>query len=95
MNILFAAVEIIQKGNLPQIDSSKTTFDKLLGIFWVILGSVAVLMLVIAGTRYVFAGGDANRLTAAKNMIVYTVIGLVLAASAGLIVKVVINMINR
>lgn len=44
-----------------------------------VLGVVAVIVIVFAGQRYVVAQGDPGKITAARNMLIYAVIGLVIA----------------
>jgi hypothetical protein len=59
-----------------------------LTVVFVVIGAVALLIMVIAGFRYIFARGDAQKITDAKNMILYSIIGLVITALAATIVNV-------
>lgn len=52
-----------------------------------ILGAIAVIMIVVGGIRYALSGGDQAQITAAKNTILYAVIGLVVAILAYAIVS--------
>jgi hypothetical protein len=56
-----------------------------------IVGIIAVIMIIIGGLRYITSGGDSANVTAAKNTILYAVIGLVIVAFAQLIVRFVIK----
>lgn len=56
-----------------------------------IVGIVAVIMLIIGGIRYVISGGDAKKVTDAKNTVLYAIIGLVIAFLAFAIVNFVIS----
>ena len=56
-----------------------------------IVGIVAVIMLIIGGIRYVISGGDAKKVTDAKNTVLYAIIGLVIAVFAYAIVNFVIT----
>lgn len=56
-----------------------------------IVGIVAVIMLIIGGIRYVTSGGDAKKVTDAKNTVLYAIIGLVIAFLAFAIVNFVIS----
>lgn len=85
------AIKLIDKSNLPQTNANDNTLKTLLMDFFIILGAIAVLMIVIAGTRYIYARGNAEKITQAKNMILYSVVGLVLAALAASIVTIVID----
>ena len=51
-----------------------------------ILGAVAVIMIVIGGIKYTISQGDRSALTRAKNTILYSVIGLVVAIFATAII---------
>ncbi|MBR5621449.1 hypothetical protein IKW75_03165 [Candidatus Saccharibacteria bacterium] len=44
-----------------------------------VLGVVAVVVIVVAGQRYIVAQGDPGKITAARNMLIYAVVGLVIA----------------
>lgn len=56
-----------------------------------IVGVVAVIMIIVGGFRYVTAAGDSSNITAAKNTIVYAIIGLVFVAFAQFIVQFVLD----
>ena len=55
------------------------------------VGIIAVIMLIWGGIRYVVSGGDAKKVTDAKNTILYAIIGLVISFLAYAIVQFVIN----
>ena len=44
-----------------------------------VIGALSVLMLIIGGLRYVISGGNASAVTAAKNTILYAIVGLIIA----------------
>jgi len=44
-----------------------------------VVGALSVLMLIIGGLRYVISGGNASAVTAAKNTILYAIVGLIIA----------------
>jgi hypothetical protein len=52
-----------------------------------IVGIVAVIMIIVGGLRYVTSGGNDTSVTAAKNTILYAIIGLVIVALAQIIVR--------
>ena len=51
----------------------------------------AVIMIIWGGFRYVTSGGDSNKVSSAKNTIIYAVIGLIIVALAQFIVKFVLD----
>ena len=56
-----------------------------------ILGMVAVIMIIIGGIRYTTSNGDAGSIKGAKDTILYSVIGLVVAILAYAIVNFVVG----
>lgn len=78
-------------GNDPANQASLTVRVKdIVNVVLYVLGAVAVIMIIIGGFRYVLSGGDSGSVTAAKNTILYAVIGLVVAILAYAIVNFVI-----
>ena len=72
-------------------DTQNTSVDTLIRnviniLLWAI-GIVSVIMIIIGGIRYATSNGDSNQVTAAKNTIMYAVIGLVIAIFAYAIVN--------
>jgi hypothetical protein len=65
-----------------------------LNILSIAAGVAAVIMIVIAGIRYVTSQGDSAGISGAKNTIIYAVVGLVIVALAQIIVKFVIDEIG-
>jgi uncharacterized Tic20 family protein len=55
----------------------------------IILGGVAVIMIVIGGIKFATSAGDSNKVTSAKQTILYSVIGLVVAMLATVIITLV------
>jgi hypothetical protein len=55
------------------------------------IGIISVIMIIVGGLRYVTSNGDASQVTAAKNTILYAVIGLVVALLAFAIVNFVVS----
>ena len=67
-------------------DKLNTTLKTGLNIFSVIIGIVAVVMIVVAGFRFITSGGDSGKVAGAKNAILYAIIGLVVVVFAQSIV---------
>jgi hypothetical protein len=55
------------------------------------VGIIAVIMIIIAGLRYITSGGDANGVNGAKNAILYAIVGIVIVAMAQIIVQFVLQ----
>ena len=86
---------IIESSNLPKACADQATLSSIYLWIFAVVGALAVLFLVIGGTRYALAGGDPEKVKKAKNEILYSMIGLVIAALAAVIVKYVINQLPK
>ena len=60
----------------------------------IIVGAVAVIMLIWGGFKYITSAGDASAVTAAKNTILYAVIGIIVAVLSYAIVNWVITTVT-
>jgi hypothetical protein len=56
-----------------------------------LLGAISVIMIIIGGLRYVISGGDSAAVTAAKNTILYAIVGVIVAILAYAIINFVIG----
>lgn len=72
-------------------DAIGTLASKIVNIFSIIVGAVAVIMIIYGGFRYITSGGDSNKVGSAKNTLIYAIIGLIIVALAQIIVHFVIN----
>lgn len=55
------------------------------------IGTIAVIMIIIGGIRYATSDGDSAKLKSAKDTIMYSVVGIVVAILAYAIVAFVVN----
>jgi hypothetical protein len=60
-----------------------------------LIGAIAVIMIIIGGLRYVTANGDSKATASAKDTILYSVIGLIVAIAAFAIVNFVVVNIGK
>jgi hypothetical protein len=67
------------------------TIATIINIISIFGGALAVIMLIIGGFRYITSGGSPEATKGARNTIVYALIGLVIIATAQIIVHFVIN----
>jgi hypothetical protein len=56
-----------------------------------ILGAISVIMIIVGGLRYVISDGDSAAVTAAKNTILYAIVGVIVAILAYAIINFVIG----
>lgn len=66
-------------------------FTTLTNVMLFIVGAISVIMVVVGGLRYVISGGNSTNITAAKNTILYAVIGLIVAILAYAMINFVIG----
>ena len=81
-----------QGDDVPK-DLAGDVFKIVVDILLFIIGAVSVIMLIYGGIRYTTSGGNANSVTAAKNTIMYSIIGLVVAILAFAVVQFVVNQV--
>lgn len=66
-------------------------FKTVTNVLLFIIGAIAVIMLVIGGIRYTTSNGQSDQVTAAKNTILYAVVGIIVAILAYAVVNFVID----
>lgn len=69
-------------------------FTTIVNVMLFIIGAISVIMLIIGGIRYTVSAGDSGNVTAAKNTIMYALIGLAVAFLAFAIVNWVLVQIS-
>jgi hypothetical protein len=74
-------------GNNPAI----ATLRSVTNIISIVGGAASVIILLVGGLKYVTSDGDANKITGAKNTIIYALIGLAVIAIAQVIILFVVN----
>lgn len=66
-------------------------FTTISNVLLFLVGAISVIMIIIGGLRYVISGGNSANVTAAKNTILYAIVGIVVAVLAYAIINFVIN----
>lgn len=72
-------------------DGEEGIFTTIINVMLYIIGAIGVVMLIYGGIRYTTSGGNATYVTAAKNTILYAIVGIVVAMLAYAIVNFVIG----
>ena len=57
-------------------------FAQVTNILLFIVGAISVIMIIIGGLRYILSGGDSANVSAAKNTILYAIVGIIVALLA-------------
>ena len=74
-----------------ELTGSDGVFEIVVNVLLFIIGAVSVIMLIYGGIRYTTSGGNANNVTAAKNTIMYSIVGLIIAILAFAVVNFVVK----
>lgn len=77
--------------NVPKGDLTDVRLRAAWRVALGLAGAIAVLIITIAGFRYVVSAGDPQSAAKAKNAIIYTLVGLIVALSAFGIVSFVVT----
>ena len=91
---LNSGVDSAQGDGVGQVSTDpESLVKKFVNIFLFAVGALSVIMLIWGGIRYTTSAGDSNKVQAAKNTVLYAIVGLVVAILAYAIVNMVISKI--
>lgn len=68
---------------------------KVITWFSILVGAASVFMIIYGGFRYITSGGESGRVGAAKNSLLYAIVGLVIVALAQVIIHFVLNQASQ
>ncbi len=94
------AKDCVTQGAGSASGSGATTVDagtiirNIVNLLLFVIGAVSVVMIVIGGLKYTTSNGDASAVKSAKDTIMYSVVGVVIALLAYAIVNFVISSIK-
>ena len=92
---LNGGVNSAQGDGVGQVSTDpESLVKKFVNIFLFAVGALSVIMLIWGGIRYTTSAGDSNKVQAAKNTVLYAIVGLVIAILAYAIVNMVIGKIT-
>jgi hypothetical protein len=90
--------ELLAPGSVCDTPTESTSITdivkKVINILSWAVGVISVIMIIIAGFKYVTSGGKNESVTGAKNTILYAIIGLVIVALAQVIVRFVLSNVS-
>ncbi len=75
------------EGTPATLFGANSIFNTIVNVLLFLIGAISVIMLIIGGIRYTISAGDSGNVTAAKNTILYAIVGLVIAFLAFAIVN--------
>ena len=83
----------VEEVNRTSIFDEGGIFNRVVDTLLFLVGAVSVLMIIIGGIRYILSSGDQQQAANAKNTILYSVIGLVVAVLAWAIINYVLGVL--
>jgi len=88
MNQIFAQFRSgIKAYSLPHTSPTQDNLAIAFNLMLITLGAIALLIVVIAGLQYVTSQSNPDTIAEAKRRIIYTMVGLVIAASSVIIAE--------
>jgi len=76
---------------LPDVAASPDKLTYILNLVLILLGAISVLVMVIAGIDFMLSQGEPDKISRARNSIIYALVGLVVTIFAAAIVNFVIK----
>lgn len=89
--VMFAQDTGLKVDSLPQPVPGQDTFSTAFTIVVGVLSAIAVLIIVLAGFKYITSAGDPQGVASARKAIIYAIVGLIVCFSAWSIVTFVIK----
>lgn len=92
MNILSFIAQIRESEvNIPKTDLNADSLNSLLKIVFAIIGSAALIILILTALKYNLSLGDPQKTGKAKNAIIYAGVGLAISVLAFSIVGFILD----
>jgi hypothetical protein len=82
---------VVDTTPLPDPEASSAKLQAALSTLFVIMGAISLLVITVAGSRYVISHGDPRLIKQSKDAIMYAVIGLVVSMASFAIVNFLIG----
>jgi len=94
--LIFLAQLIDTKKDTPEIRtlSADQLLTNSLNLVYFLAGTVAVIVIIVAGVMYAISSGDAGRVAKAKNLLTYAIVGIIVVVTAFVITNFVIGRFN-
>lgn len=78
-------------GEKEFVGENNSLFRSIVNILLFIVGAISVIMLIVGGIRFVVSSGDASQVQSARNTIIYSLVGVVVAFMAFAMVNFVVG----
>ena len=77
--------------NIPKTDVTNATVENVLQIVFGTMGAIALIIIILAGIKFITSQGNPEALTKARNTIIYAAVGLAISIGALAIVTFVVG----
>lgn len=94
IHYLLAALVTKDELPIPKGDFTQTTLANVLQVIFGLSGGIALLIVTIAGLKYVLSSGDPQSINKAKDTILYALVGLIICILAFSIVSFTIGKVK-
>ncbi len=91
IDVLTHIANTVDLSPLPKVSADPGEIQKALTIIFTVTGSISLLIITIAGFRYVVARGNPQVISQSKSAIAYAAVGLLVSTSAVVIVSFVLG----
>jgi hypothetical protein len=81
----------INTDSLPNVTANQGRIDDIMNVVFSLLGSIAVLIIVLAGLKYITSKGEPQEMAQAKNALLYALVGLAIVIMSYSIVAFVLS----
>ena len=78
---------------LPETPADTSSIQTILQIIFGVIGALAVLFIVVGGFKLTMSEGDPQKIAKARGTVIYSVVGLIVALLAEVIVTYVLDTI--
>lgn len=75
----------------PETGGLDAAIKNIINIFSILVGTIAVIMIMVSGAKYINSGGDSGKVKSAKDTLIYAIIGIVIVALSQFIVQFVLK----
>ena len=91
LNFIIFSEALLNSAPLPKADNNDVL--NIFNLFYAIFGIIAVLMVVYASIQLIISQGNAEKVATARRNVIYSIVGLIVIASAGTIIGFIIGRI--
>lgn len=89
-----AKIPSSEVSNVPKKVANNAAIQRILNGVYQIAGVVAVLVIIIAGIRFITGGDNSDTVASARKAIIYACVGLVVIASAFIITNFIVGRVS-